>query len=227
LLPNLSGLSNLQLLDLSHNQLSGSLPSLDGLSNLQLLDLSHNRLSGTLPNMADLTSLQRLALHNNALSGPLPTSLGSLSNVTFANLRYNRLEPNTAPLVQNFITEQDPNWLRTQTIPPANVSVTAMSDGRARITWTPIPYTEHGGYYRILYSSTPNGPYEVVGQTTSKRMSGYTVTGLPAGTYYFVVQTYTPPHGEQQNELSSAPGAKVVVSLGSQQVYLPFVADRR
>jgi hypothetical protein len=225
-LPNLSGLGSLQMLNLSHNQLSGSLPSLSELGNLQMLDLSHNQLRGPLPNMGDLTSLQRLLLHNNALSGPLPMSMGNLSSVTFANLRYNRLEINTAPAVQNFITERDPNWLRTQTIPPTNVSARAMSNGRVRITWTPIPYTDHNGYYRILYSRTPDGPYQVLGQTTSKRMSGYTVSGLPADTYFFAVQTYTPSHGNQQNELNSTPSAEVVVSLGAEQVFLPFVSGQ-
>jgi hypothetical protein len=222
-LPNLSTLSLLERIDLSDNQLNGPLPSFSGLGSLQLLDLSNNQLSGPLPDMSGLTSLQRLALHNNALSGTLPASLGSLTNVSFANLRYNRLQANTAPIVQEFIAEHDPNWLRTQTIPPDNVSAMVMSGGQVRITWTPIPYKKHKGYYRILYSTTSSGPYEVLGQTTSKRMSGYTVTGLSAGTYFFAVQTYTPPHGNQQNALSSEPSAAVVVSLGSRQVYLPFV----
>jgi hypothetical protein len=224
-LPNMGTLSLLERVDLSHNQLSGPLPNLSTLSLLERIDLSHNQLSGPLPDMGTLTSLQRLLLQNNALSGPLPTSLGSLSNVSFANLRYNRLAPNPSSAVQNFITEHDPNWLRTQTIPPENVSATALSGGGVRITWTPIPYTQHNGHYRILYSRTSGGPYEVVGQSTSKRMSGYTVTDLPAGTYFFAVQTYTPAHGAQQNELNSFPSAEVMVSLGS-RVYLPFLTGQ-
>ncbi|OMO97851.1 hypothetical protein COLO4_14319 [Corchorus olitorius] len=61
-------------LNLSHNQLSGKIPKKIGeLEWLESLDLSENELSGQIPDsMSSLTKLSHLNLSNNNLSGKIP-----------------------------------------------------------------------------------------------------------------------------------------------------------
>ena len=47
------------------------------------LDLSQNQLDGSLPDgLAELTSLEELYLNNNQFSGPVPAGLGALTALT-------------------------------------------------------------------------------------------------------------------------------------------------
>ena len=78
-LPRLEGLTSLQAVDLSNNQLSGPIPDrlFEGLTSLQLVWLNNNKLSGPIPEklFEGLTSLQVVELSNNQLSGPIPEKL--------------------------------------------------------------------------------------------------------------------------------------------------------
>ncbi|KAF8032316.1 hypothetical protein BT93_D1281 [Corymbia citriodora subsp. variegata] len=85
-------LSGLQHLNLSGNELSGSLPvQLGDLGNLVDLDLSFNNLTGSVPSdLKGLRSLQRMLLGNNLFGGPLPDDLFSnLSQLQVVALRHN------------------------------------------------------------------------------------------------------------------------------------------
>ncbi|KAF8096127.1 hypothetical protein N665_0317s0033 [Sinapis alba] len=65
---------NLKVLDLSYNQLSGELPGFNYVYDLQVLKLSNNRFSGSLPNnllKGDSLLLATLDLSGNNLSGPV------------------------------------------------------------------------------------------------------------------------------------------------------------
>ena len=70
-------LSNLVLLSLHRNQLSGEIPSwLGGLSNLESLALSNNQLTGEIPpELGGLSYLVLLWLNGNQLSGCIPGGL--------------------------------------------------------------------------------------------------------------------------------------------------------
>ena len=81
-IPDLSSLTNLQILSLYNNQLTGSIPDLSSLTNLTSLILYNNQLSGNIPDLSNLSNLQYLELFSNQLSGSIPTSLGSLTNLT-------------------------------------------------------------------------------------------------------------------------------------------------
>ena len=80
-------------LDLSENQLSGTIPAeIGNLTSLTFLDLGFNQLSGTIPaEIGSLTSLQDLELHVNQLSGTIPAEIGNLTSLTSLSISYNQL----------------------------------------------------------------------------------------------------------------------------------------
>ncbi|KAI5069510.1 hypothetical protein GOP47_0015811 [Adiantum capillus-veneris] len=93
--PNtLANLHQLAILDLSHNQLSGSLPDdLGTLESLRILDLSHNSFSGAIPSSFEgLSNLLNLSLAANGLNQSIPSSLGALHHLVYLNLSYNSLQ---------------------------------------------------------------------------------------------------------------------------------------
>ncbi|KAI3472529.1 hypothetical protein Pfo_028023 [Paulownia fortunei] len=89
-LPDLSDLSNLQLLDLRENILDSELPPVPkGLANIFL---SNNSFSGSIPEQFGiLNQLQHLDLSDNYLSGSPPALLFSLPNISYLNLSSNTL----------------------------------------------------------------------------------------------------------------------------------------
>ena len=77
-------LTNLTHLDLSFNQLTGSIPhQIGSLTKLTHLDLSFNELTGSIPHqIGSLTKLTRLDLSFNLLTGSIPHRIGSLRDST-------------------------------------------------------------------------------------------------------------------------------------------------
>ncbi|KAJ3678203.1 hypothetical protein LUZ60_002006 [Juncus effusus] len=67
--------------------------TMGNLSNLGVLDLSYNKLSGSIPKELVLISSlsQSLALSNNFLYGPIPSQIGSFKNLGILNMAYNNL----------------------------------------------------------------------------------------------------------------------------------------
>ncbi|KAI8024534.1 putative inactive receptor kinase [Camellia lanceoleosa] len=89
-----SDFSNLKLLRslyLQNNKFSGEFPaSIPELTRLNRLDLSNNNFTGSIPySISNLTQLSGLLLENNGFTGTLP-SISNLSLVNF-NVSYNRL----------------------------------------------------------------------------------------------------------------------------------------
>ncbi|XP_027149510.1 leucine-rich repeat receptor-like protein kinase TDR isoform X2 [Coffea eugenioides] len=71
------GISGLKLLNISRNELGGSLPTFNGFQKLEVLDLSRNSLMGNINLQFDgLDSLKSLNLSYNNFTGPLPINLG-------------------------------------------------------------------------------------------------------------------------------------------------------
>ncbi|XP_020266678.1 polygalacturonase inhibitor-like [Asparagus officinalis] len=95
--PAISLLAFLQILTLRRlPNLVGPIPnSIANLTNLTVLDLSHNSLSGRIPLfVTKLTSLTYLDLSYNQLSSPIPGDLPYLSNLTALHLEHNLLYGN-------------------------------------------------------------------------------------------------------------------------------------
>jgi acetyltransferase-like isoleucine patch superfamily enzyme len=83
-------------IDRQNNGLNGSIPDLTGLTHLETLNLSHNQLQGALLTTHLPNSLQTLSLDNNQLSGTTP-DLTNFPQLTTVNLGNNQLTE-TPPL---------------------------------------------------------------------------------------------------------------------------------
>ncbi|KAL6312579.1 hypothetical protein AAG906_005975 [Vitis piasezkii] len=96
--------SNLRILDLGNNGLSGMIPvSLGKLKQLRSLHLNKNKLSGGLPpSFQHLSNLETLDLSYNKLSGSIPSWMGAaFSHLRILNLRSNAFSGNfrlTSPI---------------------------------------------------------------------------------------------------------------------------------
>ncbi|XP_041000435.1 probable LRR receptor-like serine/threonine-protein kinase At3g47570 [Juglans microcarpa x Juglans regia] len=86
--------SQLRVLNLSHNSLSGTLrpEEVGGLRSIYLLDVSNNNFSGEIPiTIGDCLSLESLYLHHNSFQGNLPVSLNALVELKYLDLSANNL----------------------------------------------------------------------------------------------------------------------------------------
>jgi len=166
------------------SRLTGVLPPAP---NYGYLDLSGNRLSGTIPvELGNLTRAAGVNLSCNQLTGPLPPAVGCV-------IRWGSVD-------FNLLTDYDPAvypgwyWYLTQTVPPTDLRA-ASDEGIVTLTWTPIPYTRHGGFYEVSYATAPDGPYTVYGWTADKTVSSYTIDRLRYDVnYYFRIRTFSAAH---------------------------------
>ncbi|KAI9221663.1 hypothetical protein BC828DRAFT_380424 [Blastocladiella britannica] len=111
--PDLSGLTSLEAINLSNNRLTGYFPSgLTKLPKLRELLIYSNQLTGTLPTDFDQLrgTLMILNVGDNKLSGPLPSSIGSLSKLTSLHADANAF---TGPIPTTFnqLTQVQDMWL--------------------------------------------------------------------------------------------------------------------
>ncbi|NJO18014.1 MAG: hypothetical protein HC877_20490 [Thioploca sp.] len=193
-------------ISLKSNNLIGNLPpELGNLTNLQKLYLNDNQLSGNLPpEWAQLTNLRTLYLDNNQLSGAITSNFTQLEKISRFYVNYNMLTAADSTIA-TFISEHgDSNWQATQTLPPTDINAVALSNQSVLVSWTPILYQKHSGYYEVGVATTVGGPYVFQRVAGDKTANTHIVTNLlPSTTYYLVVRTYTPKHGVQRNDLTS------------------------
>ena len=92
-LPSFQGWSRLSKLQLRTCGFAGEVPpaALDGLSNLTLLDLGFNALTGSLPSLLGAGVIDSLDLSDHNFSGGVPSSWAKLSTATSATLAWNGL----------------------------------------------------------------------------------------------------------------------------------------
>ncbi|KAK4571393.1 hypothetical protein RGQ29_029991 [Quercus rubra] len=130
LITNLSGCAkdSLEILELSYNQITGSLPNFATFPSLKEIDLSMNKLNGTLPkSIENLYKLEALSVSSNFLVGVISESLFSnLSKLRYLHLSNNSLslefsfdwvppfQLNEIQLTSCNLGPRFPNWILTQ-----------------------------------------------------------------------------------------------------------------
>ncbi len=200
--------------DFNDNQLEGAIPpEIGALKEMYALFLFSNRFSGAIPReLGQLTNLQALYMNYNALRGPIPSEIKNLTALTAGNLQlgHNMLFTSDAS-VRAFVNQKmGEDFAETQTVMPANVQVSQMTDRSATLTWTPIAYLYDSGGYQVAASTSPGGAPVVIATTNTKDTGTITVRGLNASTnYFFTVSTVTHPHDAQKNLLVSDATAAV------------------
>ena len=217
--PSLGQLTNLCDIDLSFNHLTGTLPRELG----NLTRIGWCRASTQTGGMGDVLRsstttactfesrrypappIGYLAVASNHLSGPIPVELGQLTDTSGLNLSCNMFSGDLpSPVAQvisgggvifNALTRSG-FWNDSQTVAPTDLTVAGSSNGEPiTLSWTPIAFQNHTGYYEISYATEAGGPFTVHGQTVDKTASAYTVVLPPRSTpYYFRVRTITEPH---------------------------------
>jgi len=231
--PELGNLVNLTNLFLDFNELSGTIPGeLGALAELQYLRFNFNRLDGSIPpELGNLSNLFGLDLDFNQLAGSIPVELGNLPNLRFLLLRSNKLTGVIPPELENLpltlesgldlrwnaVHSDDAalisylndrqiggDWQSTQTIAPENVAVDAIGDHTVWLSWDAVSYQDDPGGYEVFSSPSGAGVWTSGGWTASKLDIIFPVTGLdPATSYDFSVATYTDPHINNFNLVTS------------------------
>ncbi|KAL5991088.1 hypothetical protein ACLOJK_011994 [Asimina triloba] len=87
--PSVNRITTLTYLSLSQNHISGKLPDLSSLSNLQILDLRNNELDSELAMMPK--GLVTVLLSNNSFTGEIPRQFGGLGQLQHLDLSFNDL----------------------------------------------------------------------------------------------------------------------------------------
>ncbi|XP_074311597.1 uncharacterized protein LOC141647352 [Silene latifolia] len=121
--PSIGSLKELESLDLSYNNFSGTIPSFSSAKYLNFLELSNNSLSGTIPSsvFSKDSDLQFLDLSFNSLEGPIPESIFQVTGLGVLDLGWNRLNGTLhlheiLPLLANLDTlELSHNYLTIDT----------------------------------------------------------------------------------------------------------------
>lgn len=83
------------LLNVSHNDLSGTIPAFPAFF-LEVIDLSSNKFEGLIPEL-NSGSLYIIDLRNNSFSGPIPSSFASASQVEALALSHNHINGSIPP----------------------------------------------------------------------------------------------------------------------------------
>ncbi len=91
------------IMDFSRNMISGDLSIMQNWNaTLQVLDLSSNNLSGSFPNLtSQFDGMTTITLRNNALAGTLPSILGTYPNLSSVDFSLNHL---IGPIPGSFFT---------------------------------------------------------------------------------------------------------------------------
>ncbi|KAF2294956.1 hypothetical protein GH714_029702 [Hevea brasiliensis] len=102
--PLIGKLSQLRVLSLPYNELSGEIPlEIWGLEHLEVLDLEGNLFTGKLPcGFVGLRKLRVLNLGFNRLDGEIPISLSKCAGLEFLNLAGNKLKGSIPRFVGSF-----------------------------------------------------------------------------------------------------------------------------
>ncbi|PIZ96528.1 MAG: hypothetical protein COX80_01135 [Candidatus Magasanikbacteria bacterium CG_4_10_14_0_2_um_filter_33_14] len=97
--------TNLQELNISHNNLTGSLQAeVRHLQNLRVLNMSNNQMTGVPAEVGQLSKLEILDLSNNQLIG-LPNELANLKNLKTLNLSGNNYSTQDLAVIEKGLSK--------------------------------------------------------------------------------------------------------------------------
>ncbi|KAK2992856.1 hypothetical protein RJ640_011949 [Escallonia rubra] len=98
------------IIDFSSNNLTGEIPEeITSLSSLGALNLSHNQLKGWIPHKVEgLHLLETLDFSSNHLSGQIPATMTSMTSLNHLNLSWNNFS-GPIPSANQFLTFNDPS----------------------------------------------------------------------------------------------------------------------
>lgn len=220
---SLGQIQKLELLRLNKNQLSSEIPSeLGQLNRLTTFDLSNNHLHGEIPiELSQLTNLQTFDVSSNRLRGFVPEEVACQKTLqtlgSSLNMNFNQLQSEN-DAAATCLSNRNRNWLETQTLAPTDLQVTQHLTTELTFAWTPILYTEHGGYYEIGLSVDGGSTYTIMGQTESKLDSSLTipVRVAPNGEFLFTVRSFTPSHPNQKNDLISEYSSPIAITVNTE-----------
>ncbi|CAI9097155.1 OLC1v1033513C5 [Oldenlandia corymbosa var. corymbosa] len=149
-IPDLSRIPTLNYIDLSLNQLSGTISSIILSNNMTTIDLSDNKLSGTIPtSLSRLPSLQKLSLRNNFLTGSVNVDLWQNRSFSSSAIFVIDLENNSLSNVTGYLDPPTNVTLRLQGNPVCrNANIRNIN-----LFCKPEPEIKVN---RILYDSTTN-----------------------------------------------------------------------
>ncbi|PRP86123.1 hypothetical protein PROFUN_03110 [Planoprotostelium fungivorum] len=103
----MSGLSNIQLIDISYNEFYGPCSSLNGFDYLTYCDWSNNRLTGKIPTgYTERMPLYHLDLSSNRLVGAMEYTIARLGSLSYLNLSRNELFGSVEPRLAQMSTLQ-------------------------------------------------------------------------------------------------------------------------
>ena len=217
------------VLNLSHNQLSGSIPSAlyGGGCHPSYIHLNNNQLSGSLPASFGNMVGSELFLHSNQLSGAIPPEWINIAvhNDTGLDLRWNALHSDDAAIVAQLNVDQiGGDWESSQTIAPENPSISSTADHTVWLGWDAASSTPGPGGYALYVKETTSPDWLLNGTATSKTTVTFPVTGLNPGTQYdFAVSTYTDPHLNNRNRVFSDPSPLVNGMTASSGCAMPII----
>ncbi|KAF8041839.1 hypothetical protein BT93_A0437 [Corymbia citriodora subsp. variegata] len=91
--PSICKVDYLEVLDLSHNHLNGTIPDCLMIESLKVLNLRNNQLNGNIPqNILGTCSLKTLDISENLLQGKIPLSLANCKALEFVNIGDNQID---------------------------------------------------------------------------------------------------------------------------------------
>ena len=103
-LPHINFSKSFTFLDLSNNHVTQSISSwlLNNSMSLYEIDLSHNQLGGSIPDVSsNMNSLQTLILDYNQLEGSIPKFFGNMCALATLFIKNNKLSGQLAELIHN------------------------------------------------------------------------------------------------------------------------------